>query len=512
MWTEFFDSELWSRTILQLSHTEPAIKHGILALSTMHERYESIAPIFTTDTRDFAFVQYMQAVKHSKELLNAHQMGTVSLEMVLIACIIFTCYENLAGNYYNASMHLRNGLRILKQHRSIAGTHSDVAQSAIANVLYRFDLQAMTFSDNASRYDYKPSLAPTCPPIQVIYKTNNDARDDLVNLLRCMMWLAGMAEQDPQAAEHPIWLNLHQEMMVAFGQWESTFAEYLANMPPHEQRDTKIYAGNTLLKISAMTFHIIMNSGAGLKSEMAWDPFIDSFKTIVDLAETIPIIQPAATRTASSSPTPSSSSPGTPRAPEHRLLAPNPATITPTPPSAISTFVWSQSSHPVPPTGYSNPNASSETPRISKQTPSFFSPSFELSSVVPLFIVACRCRDPVIRRRAIALLLSSRRREGVWDSVGAGMVAAQCMTKEENLPPHLHLDDDILRRNPNVQSCVDVPESARVRDILVEVKVVEGRIDLVYSMTTGEASTEQQVIYESRGDGMLEEHNKWHGN
>jgi hypothetical protein len=86
------------------------------------------------------------------------------------------------------------------------------------------------------------------------------------------------------------------------------------------------------------------------------------------------------------------------------------------------------------------------------------------------------------------------------------------MTKEENLPPHLHLDDDILRRNPNVQSCVDVPESARVRDILVEVKVVEGRIDLVYSMTTGEASTEQQVIYESRGDGMLEEHNKWHGN
>jgi hypothetical protein len=139
--------------------------------------------------------------------------------------------------------------------------------------------------------------------------------------------------------------------------------------------------------------------------------------------------------------------------------------------------------------------------------PSYFSPSFELSPIVPLFIVACRCRDPIIRRRAIALLLSYRRREGVWDSLGAGMVAAQCMKKEENLDPDqpLDLDNvvDFLRRNTAVNKCSDVPESARVKEIHVAVKVVDGRIDLVYSMTTGEDSEEQQVFYEARGDGII---------
>jgi hypothetical protein len=102
---------------MQLSHTEPAIKHGILALSTMHERFENTIPIFSAKSNDFAFVQYMQAVKHSNDLLTAHAEGKADIEKVLIACIIFTCYENLAGNYRAANMHLRNGLRILSQHK-----------------------------------------------------------------------------------------------------------------------------------------------------------------------------------------------------------------------------------------------------------------------------------------------------------------------------------------------------------------------------------------------------------
>jgi hypothetical protein len=474
MWTEFFDSYLWSRTVLQLSHDQPAIKHGVLALSIMHERYENVAPIPTSASQDFAFTQYMLAVKYSNELLKAYQKGNASLEMVLIACIIFTSYENLAGNYKIAGMHLRNGLRILATE-----SRANISRSEIANSLYRFDLEAMTFSDNASRYDYEMDVAPVCPQIQHRYTRNDAARDDLVGIMRCMMWLSGVAEQHPDAPKHTEWLRVLRESSNAIKQWEIVFAEHQRNMTAQDLAKPRLYAGNTLLKIAAITIRIIMGAEAGTKSEMAWDHFLDDFKTIVDLAETIPVLRP--------SPAESSSTQG------HRPLRPRPSSASSTPnPTTIepSTSVFSQL-------------PASQPPPLQQQ-PSHFSPSFELSPIVPLFIVACRCRDPLIRRRAIVLLLSYRRREGVWDSYGAGMVSLQCMLKEENIDIDQTLDfeNQAVHMRGKANSCQDVPEAARVRDIFVEVKVVEGKIDLVYSMTTGEECKRQQLFYESRGSGV----------
>jgi hypothetical protein len=485
--------------VLQLSHNQPAVKHGILALSIMHEWYEGTLSMSAVNSHNFAFVQYMQAIKHSNQLLTAYQEGKASLEIVLIACLIFTSYENLAGNFRAASMHLRNGLRILDQNKHSIDTRTDAIRGAIANSLYRFDLEAMTFSDNASPYDYMLDQAPVCPQIQDNYTSNNTARDDLVGLLRCMMWLSGVGNRYPKASQHPEWLRIHREMSSALKQWETVFASYQSRTYLQSQADPKVYAGNTLLKMCAIVVRIVRGSGAGAVTEMAWDPFLDSFKTIVDLAETIPLLRPPPSRSAASSQAPSPSSTGP------RLLAPNPATVPTTPPTNSSTVVFSLKSSP-PLREPSNWNVH-DVPRSQQQVASHFSPSFELSPIVPLFIVACRCRDPFIRRRAIALLLSYRRREGVWDSLGAGMVAAQCMKREEKLDPDQVLDLDnvakFLERSPTVNQCSDVPESARVRDILVAVKAVDGRIDLVYSMTTGEDSEEQQVFYESRGDGVV---------
>jgi cholestenol delta-isomerase len=57
--------------------------------------------------------------------------------------------------------------------------------------------------------------------------------------------------------------------------------------------------------------------------------------------------------------------------------------------------------------------------------------SFEVGIVIPLFETAMRCRDPIQRRRALNLLRSSNRREGVWDSIGAAAVAERAITVEE---------------------------------------------------------------------------------
>ena len=54
------------------------------------------------------------------------------------------------------------------------------------------------------------------------------------------------------------------------------------------------------------------------------------------------------------------------------------------------------------------------------KTPRF---SLEMNIIAPLYAVAHRCRDPRLRREAVAIMRACHRREGVWDSLQAAMVA-----------------------------------------------------------------------------------------
>jgi hypothetical protein len=57
--------------------------------------------------------------------------------------------------------------------------------------------------------------------------------------------------------------------------------------------------------------------------------------------------------------------------------------------------------------------------------------ALDLGVVPPLFVVATKCRDRKLRREAIALLMSSPRREGMWDSLLCGKVGEWIMEVEE---------------------------------------------------------------------------------
>ena len=56
---------------------------------------------------------------------------------------------------------------------------------------------------------------------------------------------------------------------------------------------------------------------------------------------------------------------------------------------------------------------------------------FDMEIVSPLYYVATKCRHPQIRRRAIAVLKRTHRREGLWDSDMAAAIAERQMEIEE---------------------------------------------------------------------------------
>jgi hypothetical protein len=56
---------------------------------------------------------------------------------------------------------------------------------------------------------------------------------------------------------------------------------------------------------------------------------------------------------------------------------------------------------------------------------------FDLGVLPALYLVGTRCRDRVVRGRAIELLLSSQIREGVWDSFCIGSISNRIRMIEE---------------------------------------------------------------------------------
>ncbi|KAF1947789.1 hypothetical protein EJ02DRAFT_507602 [Clathrospora elynae] len=479
-WTEFFESELWSQQVLQLSHSEPAIKHGILALSNLHERLEGTHAQGTiVPSNDPALVQYMQAVRHSNTLLSAQQHqhqekakgGETGINKILMVCIIFTSFENLAGNYQAANMHLCNGLRILEQHKRTllpTAAAAAVAQDAIGNVLFRFDLQAMTFSDHSSPYSYKLEKAPECPRIPHRYANNSAARDDLVGLLRCLLWASGNADRDPRAREQSAWVGVYVQLMAALEEWESRFTVYVADyLPSSERGDDKVRAGNTLLEIYGIITRIIAavegGGGEGAKREMIWDGFLGEFERVVELAaEMLPA-----------------------------LRARNYTRRLPLSPKTSSSSVLSKDKNQS-----NSPSSTQHTADKHNTYPRIFSPSFELSPILPLFICATRCRDPHIRRRALALLLNYQRREGVWDSLGAGMAASSCIKYEEGLldarfESNVGFQGSWLEMAEGVKEADDVPECRRVVGVFVKARLAEGRMDLEFLAVGGETWMER---------------------
>jgi hypothetical protein len=59
---------------------------------------------------------------------------------------------------------------------------------------------------------------------------------------------------------------------------------------------------------------------------------------------------------------------------------------------------------------------------------------FDMQCVIPLDLVAKKCRDPAVRRKAIKLLKSRPRREAFWDSIISARVCEWVVgIEEENL-------------------------------------------------------------------------------
>ena len=273
---------------MKLAHSEPAIKHSVIALSLLHQRCHQYDALKLENMQDIV-MHHQKALVSARALLeNAHDF---EVPKVLLLCMLFVCYANHTGQYAVAQTHLTSGLKILQQHqqklalapclsKSIHGA-GDADIDALAESFGRLDFQAMTFSDNRAPYQY--SLFPlqsrghvSVPSVPPLFTGIGEASTCLMKLARNFMYLTDLLEKGEISRDEFVLQT------AAYGEalniWNHSFAAFQRHGVDQHGR-----AHGIMLAI----YHLVLQSLIAFEYrgfESDWDIFLPSFAAITEKA------------------------------------------------------------------------------------------------------------------------------------------------------------------------------------------------------------------------------------
>ncbi|KAL8949544.1 MAG: hypothetical protein Q9222_004353 [Ikaeria aurantiellina] len=400
-----FPDKFWAKLIPLSAHHEPALKHAVIALAALHERFEQGDRSILKSNSDivdggFALDQYLKAIKHILRPVRGKEKPP--LDTSLVACVLFACFESLRGHHGSALSHIHSGVRILSQanehdlqsNQEIDSPELCIPRESLDIVFARLDAQEVQLLGSRPM-QLPPPRRNTAPGFHshtpAVFTSLDEARNNLdyqwnvcqqkgVDFEYRDLFIQGIEEQEHRDAYDRNRI-LYKSIL---GQWNKAFQAYLDNRAA--TMDSKALRGAMLLKINArvLSMHLEMPAFSLLHFQTTWDDILPIFEEIVDLASTVL-------------------------------------------------------------------DAQADTDKKLARKPVF---QLDQSIIGPLFSVAHKCRDPGIRRKAISLLYSAPRQEGVWDSILTARVAERIMNLEE-------------KGLGEVKTCADVPDSARISDIQV---------------------------------------------
>jgi hypothetical protein len=157
----YFDSVFWSQLVLQVCENDPAIRHAVVAIGALDlisKRSRQAHQVLNDEAEQdhrFALQQYGLSIRRMRESTSERK---VDLRTMLIGCILLACFESFHGNHQSAIAQMQSGLSLLEDWHSqntrnsdeVLGTSSPspfVVDDEILQALGRLDLQSMTFLD-----------------------------------------------------------------------------------------------------------------------------------------------------------------------------------------------------------------------------------------------------------------------------------------------------------------------------------------------------------------------------
>jgi hypothetical protein len=443
----FFDSEFWTRSVLQESHSEASIRHAVVALGALYKTLEKASespPGSPTDNTfdtapnhyNFALSQYAKAITRLREALQNNE--TRSHRTILISIVLFTCFQSFTGDHKAAISQIQHGLGLLEERRQeskqpLIRRRDDVVEDELLQMFTRLAIQAKSY-DMAFHFpdpyvirlspqarDPSSPASPSSPSdaastssldsfIPDVFTSSQEARLALDSLCERIIRF-NEALSDFYDGPNRILPSSIKHSGIGFraqlAQWSAAFEPLLQNRRRPGISNTE-RAGIDVLKMIATMSNILFLMGFSI-SEMDFDTFTPHFKEIIDLAKEVVVDEELSLAQAKC---------GDINTCRHKQMN--------------AQRMMNPNMH-FPGLAAHQPGAYREDDAYTHIKASF---ALDLGIVPPLFVVATKCRDRKLRRDAIRLLLASPRREGMWDSNLCGRVGQWIMEiEEEDLPP-----------------------------------------------------------------------------
>jgi hypothetical protein len=397
--SRYVGSNFWT-SVLQESHSQASIRHIVVALGALYKTLEhanspessssDLAPYHYR----FALKQYAKAVRADKAVRSPGYWLQNKKNPLqgpkLMVMVLSICFHSFLGNFKEAALTFQSGFDLLNiQIRQ----HGNVAENELFQVFTGLTLQA-SFLDMAFHRSHLPRIIMNSNLIALssifnerltllLYSHMPGSFTDLTEARTVLYYLCGRIQLFSWYHSRPyITRKDIQDFDLLLFYWEASFSPFLKarrNRPVTLDDQASIIT----LRMTYLMTRICLVTNF-LTSEDKFD-IMPRMDEIVTLAKELVYIEKQG---------PSSGK-------FHSAQGKN------------------DDSH----------------------TRASF--SIEFGIVAPLFVVATQCRDRMLRRQAIQLLMSQPRREGMWDSKLCGTVAQWIMEVEEEGMRDFSMEDPL---------------------------------------------------------------------
>ncbi|KAK5376135.1 hypothetical protein LTR20_000547 [Exophiala xenobiotica] len=434
----FHSCEFWDVIVRQIAREDVAVRHALVALAALHENFaakgDSSSKRRTPESEHFALKQYNLAIhRHLQQIAGAtldnSDTKTLELERYLVSSLIFICIEIIRGHFASCMSLLKRTFGIFadltkdipKGQRPPSGLFEIFERQlnrleAQSIVLIGYDAwDGQDAISSGSQATVTARRQPVLPALPEAFSSATEARDCFESYMHA--FTLATARQGAAAVVNPSDIDLAMSQnkspsvyLNGFGRWSKALDATMQNaqindsnasFPNEKEREKERCASlvlhmHRLMVSTSVDLLSIQQHPTDADVQMSWDKYTGVFEQVVKIGESI--LSPTGSRGPSS--------------------------------------VVADPSHSTPP-----PKA--------KERPYF---TLDIGVVAPLYDIARRCRDPGVRRRAIALLYAYPRQEGMYDGVLAARVAERVVQIEETGLEHL-------------ASATDVPDWARISDV-----------------------------------------------
>jgi len=379
------DGVFWRVLVLQICQREAAVRHAVLAVSSLHEGLLQ-GPVnpYADDAnpkQSFALQQYNKAIACLLDQMNdpiSKPMGP------LLTCVLFVCIEFMQSKDKESLIHLEQGRQILSRLERRAESRDpeiEVIKQHLVPMYTRLSMTSFLFGGTPVPI---PQSLKTVRDIPVVIESLQEMRYALHDFIDRVLRFTQRSRPAKYSSSVPpevmrSFETEQQHLLSQLAKLNISFSLYQATRPAEAAQTTSV-----VLQIYLHTTKIWISTALS-KFELAYDDHLDSFSAIVPLAAGII--------------------------------------------NAEASSAQNQARRAQASAAQSSLNG---TPPREGRPPNSSIFAFETHVIPALYFVATKCRHPLVRHAALSLLKRNpSRRENLWRADVIGGIAAHVVNVEE---------------------------------------------------------------------------------